>query len=93
MTGTLALSPFIVMTEILPLRVWLEEHYPEPDARLKGDIKSGRFDERISRAIADRKTRVHYRRQEHADNSNWPRREDSHRYRRQPTPNKQSFEL
>jgi hypothetical protein len=35
---------------------WLDEHYSQPvDARLRGDIEAGRFDERISRAIADQK--------------------------------------
>lgn len=38
------------------LCLWLDEHYPQPvDARLKADIEAGRFDERISRAIADHK--------------------------------------
>ncbi|HEY6345652.1 MAG TPA: hypothetical protein VIY49_29485 [Bryobacteraceae bacterium] len=35
---------------------WLDEHYSQPvDARLKADIEAGRFDERISRAVADHK--------------------------------------
>ena len=38
------------------LCVWLDEHYPQPvEARLKSDIEAGRFDERISRAVADHK--------------------------------------
>lgn len=35
---------------------WLDENYSQPvDAQLKADIDSGRFDDRISRAIADHK--------------------------------------
>lgn len=35
---------------------WLDEHYAQPvDAQLKTDIETGRFDERINRAIADHK--------------------------------------
>ncbi len=38
------------------LSVWFEERYSQTvDARLKADIEAGRFDERISRAIADHK--------------------------------------
>jgi DNA-directed RNA polymerase specialized sigma24 family protein len=38
------------------LCLWMDEHYPQPDdTRLKADIEVGRFDERISRAIADKK--------------------------------------
>jgi hypothetical protein len=38
------------------LCVWLDERYAQAvDARLKADIDAGRFDDRISRAIADYK--------------------------------------
>lgn len=41
------------------LSTWFEERYSETvDARLKADIKAGRFDKRINRAIADHKAGI-----------------------------------
>lgn len=38
------------------LSVWFDERYSHSvDARLKAEIEAGRFDERISRALADHK--------------------------------------
>jgi len=38
------------------LYLWLDERYLQsPDVRLKAAIDSGRFDERINRALADHK--------------------------------------
>ena len=38
------------------LYIWLDEHYLQPtDIQLKAAIDTGRFDERIARAIADHK--------------------------------------
>ena len=42
--------------QLQELSAWFEERYSQTvDARLKADIEGGRFDERISRAIADHK--------------------------------------
>jgi hypothetical protein len=35
---------------------WLDQHHPQPiDAQLKADLEAGRIDDRINRALADRK--------------------------------------
>jgi len=42
--------------ELEELYTWLDQHYPLPiDAQLKEDLDAGRIDDRISRALADRK--------------------------------------
>jgi len=38
------------------LCAWIDDHFPDPgEERLKAAIDAGRFDEQISRAIADHK--------------------------------------
>jgi hypothetical protein len=43
-------------SELEELYAWLDEHFPQPiDAQLKADLEAGRIDDRINRALADRK--------------------------------------
>jgi hypothetical protein len=43
--------------QIDELYQWLDQRHPQPiDVQLKADLDAGRMDERISRALADRKS-------------------------------------
>jgi hypothetical protein len=42
--------------QIEELYVWLDQRHPQPiDAQLKADLDAGRIDDRIRRALGDRK--------------------------------------